>query len=132
MTPDSYTETCVPRKYPTWQVFRRKGKGDFGRARSAKYVRGGENLSSCLTRARIPFPFPFERLLLRLSRRENPKQTQPTYSDYTGTRTRWQASATSTTVPRWLLPLSKLTNRKFRSCSFLRVSLSLAISSTFL
>ena len=92
---------------------------------------GGGNHSSLLPRARIPFPFPFERLLLRLSRKENPKQTQPTYSVHTGTRTRWQASAPPT-VPRWLLPFSKLTNRKFRSCSFLRVSLSLAISSTFL
>ena len=92
----------------------------------------GGNLSPLLPRARIPFPFPFERLLLRLSRKENPKQTQPTYSVHTGTRNRWQASATPTTVPRWLLPLSKLTNLKFRSCSFLRVSLSLAISSTFL
>ena len=92
-------------------------------------ARGG-NLSSLLPRARIPFPFPFERLLM-LSRKENPKQTQPTYSVHTVTRTRWQASA-PTTASRLLLPLSKLTNRKFRSCSFLRVSLSLAISSTFL
>lgn len=106
-----------------------KGSSDARETRSA-CERGG-NLSSLLSRARIAFPFPFERLLLRLSRKENPKQTQPTYSIHTGTRTRWQASA-PTTVPRWLLPLSKLTNRKFRSCSFLRVSLSLAISSTFL
>ena len=49
-----------------------KSKGVFGRARSAKCVRGGGNFSSLLPRARIPFPFPSERLLM-LSRKKNPK-----------------------------------------------------------
>jgi len=106
-----------------------KGSSDPRETGSARKV--GGNLSSLLPRARIPFPISFARLLLRLRRKENPKQTQPTYSVHTGTRTKWQASAPFT-APRWLLPLPKLTNRKFRSCSFLRVSLSLAISSTFL
>lgn len=128
----------VPGEKPLWAENSLRNRHSEGKVKGTSDAReaqsawdGGGNLSSLLPRARIPFPFPFEPLLIRLSRRENPKQTQPTYSVPTRTRTRWQASA-PTTVPRWLLPLSKLTNRKFRSCSFLRVSLSLAISSTFL
>ena len=128
----------VPGEKPLWAENSLRNRHSEGKVKGTSDAReaqsawdGGGNLSSLLPRARIPFPFPFEPLLIRLSRRENPKQTQPTYSVPTRTRTRWQASA-PTTAPRLLLPLSTLTNRKFRSCSFLRVSLSLAISSTFL
>ena len=98
---------------------------------SSKCVRG-EGTSPPFSLAReFPSPFLSNPCLSGWVGERTQNKLSPHIASPTRTRTRWQASA-PTTVPRWLLPLSKLTNRKFRSCSFLRVSLSLAISSTFL
>ena len=106
-----------------------KGTSDAREARSR--CEWGGNLSSLLPRVRIPFAF----------------LSNPCFSGWVEKRTQNKLSphiaSTRGLEPggrRVLPPLchdcyllfSKLTNRKFRSCSFLRVSLSLAISSTFL